>query len=377
MSDNIPIHSTDYSLPFNSYSVNSRDFEELCAELFELEFGIRFGKYGRSGDKQRGIDLISESQRDSGYIAVQCKKVKSFGPSDLLREIGKITELPFPVSALYFAVSCDVSSQVRDLCLRLPKTARTASGEIGAIHIWDGERLSRLIRKYPRLVGSYFGLQWRDHLFPHLKKEETNERLGEITQKVDDVKRLLEIQVSAKADSITEGQEASREFRLSPLLEGYFRSADGVATFHGDCPSEKGLSLKYEALMTDQAPSPDAMAESSGRVMFAMVLSPEEAIDLECVLLMDKNQKASRSTYYCRDVVLTHIDGPAPMISIPSRDMSFMFARDSDYLHLLGMVERYLDNSDDADLSARRERTLRGIFNARRHRALVFGLKYD
>ena len=147
MTDDLPpLSVADFSLPFLSRRFNDGDFEELCADLFQQELGLRFFNYGRKGDSQHGIDLISETPQDTHH-GVQCKRVKEFKPFDLRTEIGKLQSLPLRLSHLYFAVACDVSSEVRNECAAQQNVARTSKGPIPRIELWDRSFLSRSINR--------------------------------------------------------------------------------------------------------------------------------------------------------------------------------------------------------------------------------------
>lgn len=97
-----PVASLDFDLPFDSEKFNENDFENLCAELFEEEFGIRFHRYGTKGNSQFGIDLLSDKGKDGFYIAVQCKHVKKFSSCDVDEELIKFKDIPLPIKEIYF-----------------------------------------------------------------------------------------------------------------------------------------------------------------------------------------------------------------------------------------------------------------------------------
>jgi len=160
-----PLAVSDRNLPFDSPRFSDSDFEDMCAQLFGRELNIRFAKYGRPGDSQRGIDLLSDPVSGKSY-AVQCKKVTSFVPSDLKLEIAKLRELPHPISTLFFALGCPASTGVRDVCASELSTAVTQTGPISSIQVWDRGDLARAFERHPDLVSSFFGLEWRNHLFP-------------------------------------------------------------------------------------------------------------------------------------------------------------------------------------------------------------------
>ncbi|HBY88692.1 MAG TPA: hypothetical protein DEO86_22815 [Colwellia sp.] len=344
-----PISSLDFDLPFDSAKFNEDDFENLCAELFEEEFGIRFHRYGTKGNSQFGIDLLSDKGKDGFYIAVQCKHVKEFSSCHVDEELIKFKGNPLPIKEIYFSATCKISTATVNYC---HEQAQIISEPLKTIQTWAHNYNCRMLKKYPNIIGTYFGLQWRDYLFPKLNEHNERQRAEKLTDKLNESKRKYNLlsTIFTEKDQIYSG--ASIE--LKPILEGYYKGKDDSTNFHGDLPSNRGFCLKY-------AVSFDLNDNNTAQTMFSMLLTPEDAIDLEAVLLMDMKEQASRSTYYSHDILLTHIQGPTPMISILSKDLSFMFAKNSDYQTLLKYVENYLDEYEDIALSARRYRALQAI----------------
>lgn len=344
-----PVSSIDFNIPFDSPKFDEDDFENLCADLFEQEFGIGFHRYGTKGNAQYGIDLISDIGADGYYLAVQCKHVKKFSSSEVDKEINKFESMPLPIKKIYFVATCPINSNTVNHC---HQKADLIDEPLESIETWDRNYICRKIKKYPDIVGTYFGLQWRDHLFPNLNENNQRKREEELTTELKNMKKRYSL-LHAKFTENTQIYNGA-EIEIKPISNGYLRDKHDVIKFYGDVASNRGFCLKYSV-------SFNVDDVKSARTMFSIILSPEDAVDLEAVLLMDMKQQASKSTYYSHDVLLTHIDGPTPMISFPSKDMTLMLARNSDYHKLLECVEKYLDNYKDVALSARRYRTIKDI----------------
>lgn len=341
-----PLTPLDLELPFGSSKFNDKDFESLCCDLFEEELGIGFQLYGVKGNSQDGIDLLSEKGSDGYSIAIQCKKVSSFSAVDLDKEVKKFQKSTLLIKELIFAVTCKVTTRTID-------AIDSCSADLKIrISIWSGEFLSRKIKKYPDLVMSYFGQHWRDHYFPNLNEFSERKRAEKLTEEIIEIKR-------SRALLATRIRDHDQEFlltriELKPDLEGYFKDKEGVALLHGYCKSLRGFSFRYSIACES--------ARDSGNLhttMVSMILSPEDAVDLEVVLIMDLFKPASVSTFYSHDVLLTHISGETPLISFLSRDISFRMARNVDYHKLLELLEDYLNRFSDIGLSARRYRSLK------------------
>jgi hypothetical protein len=241
------------------------------------------------------------------------------------------------------------------------------------IELWDSTFLTRLLKRYPNLVGSYFGTQLRDHLFPNLSDADMRNNLSEIRELVEDIKMSLHLSDKkqdipiAAASGLPMGLLSSHIIRG---VEGYFKDDQDLVQFHGDSPHSKYFSFKYSTKFTAAERLPIT-------TMLSIALTPEEAIDIEAILVMDHQNPVSTSTYWSHDIFITHISGPSHMISLPSRGVSFMFACDSNYDELRSMVSRFLDNFADSAVAARRERVLQSIAGGvPLTRALLLQFKY-
>jgi hypothetical protein len=187
---------------------------------------------------------------------------------------------------------------------------------------------------------------------------------------VQQVKAQLGLEVRQGDCSIEPIFKLSCNTDLTTGLEGYFKTDRNTIDFHGESPSRRGFSFKYSVSL---GPDPaDGL-----RLMLSVAISPDDAVDLEAVLIMDQREPASASTYYSHDIFLTHIAGSCPMISLPSCGFSFMLAYQEEYNKLTKMVGRYLDSLEDSALAARRERTLRFIAGGvPKTRALLVQFQY-
>lgn len=341
-----PLAPQDLELPFGSSKFDDKDFEYLCWDLFEAELGIEFQPYGVKGNSQDGIDLLSVKGSDGNFIAIQCKKVTSFSEADVDKEVKKFKKSTLPIKELIFAITCKVSTKTIDAINKYSADLHIR------VAIWSGEVLSRRIKKYPDLIMSYFGQHWRDHYFPNLNEFSERKRAERLTEELIEIKRSYSLLATRIRDH--DQHFSLTNIELKPDLEGYFKDKEGVAKLHGYCRSLRGFSFRYSIACES--------TRGSGNLhttMVSMILSPEDAVDLEVVLIMDLFRPASISTYYSHDVLLTHISGETPFISFLSRDISFRMARNVDYHQLLVLLEDYLNSYSDIGLSARRYRSLK------------------
>jgi hypothetical protein len=139
------------TLPLLDTQISWNRFEGFIRQLVCLLPGVRDVKrYGKSGSKQRGIDLIATLESGERWV-FQCKQCSSFKLDDAKKAIGKTTYL---ANKYFLVIACQTDSTVHDYI----DTQRNWE-------LWDGERVSDEVLKLPRdaaraLVTRCFGPGW-------------------------------------------------------------------------------------------------------------------------------------------------------------------------------------------------------------------------
>jgi hypothetical protein len=124
------------------------DFERLCLWLVDREGYERSAHLGAAGGEQ-GRDIVA--WKEGRRIAFQCKRVKSFGPQDALKEVNKLLELPQEdrPTELIFIVTCDVSVDARSqACQRCEPTMKC--------EFWASTEFDAKVKRYPDIVQEFF-----------------------------------------------------------------------------------------------------------------------------------------------------------------------------------------------------------------------------
>ncbi|MCF8557703.1 MAG: helix-turn-helix domain-containing protein [Candidatus Nanopelagicales bacterium] len=141
-----PVRPLTRALPLDS--LTEERFEDLLTEVMEtLNLGGHASRYGGRGHKQYGIDILVAS--DGTNLATgQCKRQREFGPAAVTKAINEVT-VKSPKNYLFLS--------------RLVATpaARAEVAKHPSWELWDGEDISRYIRKLPlehavRIVDTYF-----------------------------------------------------------------------------------------------------------------------------------------------------------------------------------------------------------------------------
>jgi hypothetical protein len=370
-----PAASIARSLPFESLS--PRDFERLCLELAELDLGRTFHLYGRSGDAQHGIDVISDDDPDA-LIAIQCKSVEAFHPSDVQQDLAKVATYPNRLAAYYLFVRCEVSSNVRDF--EASHNAATQKGPLGRLGIWDGSDLDRRVAKHPHLVGAYFGLYWRDYLHPDLKRDEITNGISAISAKVAELMKLILPRVHEGAAPGRSSEVLVWQATVAPWLDGYFTKADGVVELHGNFPSGRGFAFTHSLSLDNDMNKLGPGVPDDPRIGYSVVLSPDETLDLEAAVLMAQTSSSrdSHPVYYVNQVFIGGPMGTGPRISLPLRDVSFKLFSWASLWKLRALATSYLDRLEDMALAARRVRLLAEVAEGTRMpHALLHRFKFE
>lgn len=133
------------------------DFESLLWRVLRDVEGLRHAQiYGTPGQTQYGLDIVAQASDGSG-VAVQSKRHQSFGPAKITAAVDAFrkTARPFAVSRLVIAVSREVRTTAAiDKILKL-------RGELAPVQleVWDQRELSMRLKRAPRIVIDYFGME--------------------------------------------------------------------------------------------------------------------------------------------------------------------------------------------------------------------------
>lgn len=145
---------------------NADDFEELVRDLFSIKFkNANLQRYGRSGQKQNGIDIVGVAGKDhvgNSNAAIQCKNhIIKINDEKLCAEID--TELvafdssSFKDSNYYFATSATNSTNVITHVKTINDERQENSKGPIVVLFWDD--ISREVINNQALLYKYYGKQ--------------------------------------------------------------------------------------------------------------------------------------------------------------------------------------------------------------------------
>ncbi|MEI9863583.1 MAG: restriction endonuclease [Limisphaerales bacterium] len=146
-----PVLTCPDTLPLLDSQVSWNRFEGFIRQLICLMPGVvSVKRYGKSGSRQRGIDLIAALENGERWV-FQCKQYSSFKLADAKKAVCKMA---YSANKYFLIVACQTDSTVHDYIEVQPNW-----------ELWDGERVSDEVLKLPRdaareLVARHFGSAW-------------------------------------------------------------------------------------------------------------------------------------------------------------------------------------------------------------------------
>ena len=159
-----------YTLPKLS---NDNDFEDLVKDVYIHEFkNPNLQRYGRSGQKQDGIDIVAIAginHLSDKETVIQCKNhAVGIDNAKLISEINaelkKFDKSKFKDCDYLFVTSADNSKPVIDHCLSLTKKRKTENKPSVTIQFWD--YVSSKTMEHREILHKYYSKQ-----FPFLPAE--------------------------------------------------------------------------------------------------------------------------------------------------------------------------------------------------------------
>ena len=147
-----PVAPYPESLPLGDPNLPWERFEAFCEELISRLPGVKeTHRYGRSGSRQRGIDIFADFDNGERW-AFQCRQWKKFTKTDATKAIQRTS---YKADRFILMLSRQATSGVRDACNGHPRW-----------DVWDVGDISRKVREFDlhsgaRLVEAHFGSSWR------------------------------------------------------------------------------------------------------------------------------------------------------------------------------------------------------------------------
>ena len=131
-------------------------FEELIAALAkDADDLVKVRRYGSSGQKQEGIDVIGFTRTDGRAWAYQCKQTETFTASDLSRVVAEFADGARPFNPVRLVVAVAVPVHRKQVLDKLSEESERHPDF--DLVLWDAVELNDLLRERPRIVARFFG----------------------------------------------------------------------------------------------------------------------------------------------------------------------------------------------------------------------------
>jgi len=214
---------------------DATDFEEICAALFREEWSARDCQIvGRSGQGQRGVDILATVAGEEWGVQCKCYHATRFTIATVLNDVAKADAAKHAIARLLFATTAprDFETTVR---VRALSKQRESSGQFSvAVLFW--EDIEVLLTKHVRVASRFFPAHPQSALSQisdgvnELRSLQSNTRLTTDTLRETvhaAIRELLPTQVVARpavgpqSDSTTEAltERSGDAIRQSTLLD--------------------------------------------------------------------------------------------------------------------------------------------------------------
>ncbi|MBC6414865.1 MAG: hypothetical protein GDA46_00495 [Bdellovibrionales bacterium] len=132
---------------------NENEFENLCLDLYTLEFGDGTQKNGSRGQVQNGVDIFNPDQ----HIGIQCKKKefnKKVTDAELHKEVKKAKSFEPSLKKFILATTNKRDAKLQKLARLISEDHKKQNLFSVQIHSWD--EIKSLFEKYPRVYKKYY-----------------------------------------------------------------------------------------------------------------------------------------------------------------------------------------------------------------------------
>lgn len=207
----MPTPSTAHLPPPKSWD----EFEDICADLFSVEWGDRnAARYGRQGQGQNGVDIYGHLS-NGDLAGVQCKGKRAWPPKpfktdDIDIEVAEAKKFKPPLTEFTIATTAPDDAKLQDHARAI--TERHKKKGLFSVHVVGWGELSRRLTQHDHLVEKHYGFV----ALTSLRKEIRD--VPHATANIV-VERLREIGIAASGPTLAIPQAALRD--VNALQAGF------------------------------------------------------------------------------------------------------------------------------------------------------------
>ena len=161
-----PVQKHNQLLPLSALGWD--DFERLCFRLLRAEVGpVRAALYGVRGQAQHGIDMYAVAPVDPSaplgarrHVTLQSRRISNVGPASLENAVDDFLEGDWADDSQKFIYATSSSARSTQVIDKIEELAKPLDQQSIAFEVWDQERISEKLKRYPELVDDFFGRPW-------------------------------------------------------------------------------------------------------------------------------------------------------------------------------------------------------------------------
>lgn len=191
------------------------EFESICRDVIEKMYNCKFQKYGRKGQKQRGIDLISTDYDKT--IAVQCKNYSNTRKKEFLKTINNDiheVEKIESIDILIIMTAINTDKDIQDFI-----TSIMSSFKIIVV-FWD--EIEDVVLENKKIMTNYYP----DYVKPNfIKLKHINKAISSIERLEDSAKMIYKTRDRYKGDNY------EQDVQIYNLAVTIMNSSYDLATF--------------------------------------------------------------------------------------------------------------------------------------------------
>src|SRR4029077_15563672 len=139
---------------------NWDELEDICADLFALEWGDRYTvRHGRSGQRQQGVDIHGHP-KEGGNAGVQCKGKRQWPPVELTTreidtQVAEALRFAPPLTEYVIATTASDDNKLQAHARKITKAH--AKRGLFRVQVLGWGELSRRIKSYDSIIEKHYG----------------------------------------------------------------------------------------------------------------------------------------------------------------------------------------------------------------------------
>jgi hypothetical protein len=160
------------------------EFQEIIRDLFAQHWkNDNTIIYGRSGQRQNGVDVFGNPNNSSQNFGIQCKvrKGKQLTKTEIENEVNEAKNFTPKLHTFIFATTSDRDKGVQDLIISISNREKENGGFDVQIKFW--EDIVSLFAEYPKIAKKYYSEFWGEQRRGKIDYDVFEEHPSEITEK--------------------------------------------------------------------------------------------------------------------------------------------------------------------------------------------------